>query len=262
MLKSYVFWKNFGAAVGLALVFVLIVGLWLRVHTHHGERYVVEDYVGMKLEDAMEKANAKTFDIVISDSIFRLDMEPHLVLSQNPIPGSGVKRKRKIYLTITSGEAPMVTLPQLVGSYDFDQYVKKLNRLGISATILSKQYNEKLEENTILGIYFGNRQITETEIRNGYEIPQGREIQFVVTERYTGRVTIPDLVCKKYPAATFIIEGRSLVVGEVFGDYEDITEAYVWRQDPDYIPNSEVEVGTIINLYLQKTLPAGCPVTF
>jgi len=50
--------------------------------------------------------------------------------------------------------------------------------------------------------------------------------------------------------------------GEVFGDYEDITEAYVWRQDPDYIPNSEVEVGTIINLYLQKTLPAGCPVTF
>jgi D-alanine-D-alanine ligase len=262
MLKSMIFWKNTIAAIAVALVFVFLVGLWLRVHTHHGERYVVGDYVGLKLEEATKKANAKTFEIVISDSIFRLDMEPHVVLSQNPISGSGVKRNRKVYLTITSGEAPMVAMPPIVGSYNYDQYVKKLNRIGISGSILSKQYNEKLEENTILGIYFANRQITESEIGAGYEIPQGSELQFVVTERYTGRVAIPNLVCKKYPAATFIIEGRSLVVGEIFGEYEDVTEAYVWRQDPAFVPNSEVELGTTINLYLQSTPPAGCPVTF
>jgi UDP-N-acetylmuramate--alanine ligase len=262
MFKSFVFWKNIIAATGLALAFIFLMGLWLKVHTHHGERYVVGNYVGLNLDEAHIKAKAKTFEIVVSDSIFRLDMEPHLVLSQNPISGSGVKRKRKIYLTITSGIPPMITLPSLVGAYNYDQYVKKLNRLGISGTILSKQYNDKLEENTILGIYLEGKQISEAEIKAGYQVAQGSEIRFVITERYTGRVTIPDLVCKKYPAAAFIIEGRNLVVGEVFGEFDEISEAYIWRQEPSFVPDTEIELGTTINLYLQKTPPQGCPVTF
>jgi len=258
-LKAGKLWKNIGGAAFLLLFFFLMVNLWLKLYTHHGERYLVGDYTGMELIDASRMASSKTFQIVIIDSIFRLDMGPGIVLNQNPAPGTGVKRNRKIYLTVTASQPPMVNLPSLAGNYNFEAYERKLGRIGVQAQILTKEYNETLEENTIIGVYYKDEKITESDLRVGYAVPQGSTISFVITERFTGKVPIPNLVCRTFATASFLLSSSQLMIGDTIGDYEFLESAYVWRQEPAYIPNQQIPIGTKVDLFLQTEAPQGCP---
>lgn len=257
-LKSIRLWKNVGWAGGVLLFFFLMVNLWLKLYTHHGERYLVGDYTGMELIDAQRMASTKTFQIVLIDSIFRLDMAPGIVLNQNPAPGTGVKRNRKIYLTVTASKPPMVKLPALAGNYNFEAYERKLARIGVQANILTKEYNETLEENTIIGVYYQNKKISESNLGAGYAVPQGAAISFVVTERFTGKVPIPNLVCRTFATASFLLSSSKLVMGDTIGDYEILESAYVWRQEPAFVPDRQIPIGTKVDLFLQNELPPGC----
>ena len=258
-LKSVKLWKNLGGAGAVLLFFFIMVNLWLKLYTHHGERYLVGDYTGMELIDAARMASAKTFEIVLIDSIFRLDMAPGIVLNQNPSPGTGVKRNRKIYLTVTASKPPMVNLPSLAGNYNFEAYERKLARIGVQAKILTKEYNETLEENTIIGVYYKDEKITEADLGTGYAVPQGAAISFVITERFTGKVPIPNLICRTFATASFLLSSNKLILGDTLGDYEFLEGAYVWRQEPAYLPNRQIPIGTKVDLFLQTELPAGCP---
>ncbi len=257
-LKSDRLWKNIGGAGAVLLFFFLMVNLWLKLYTHHGERYLVGDYTGMELVDAQRMASAKTFEIVLNDSIFRLDMGPGIVLNQNPAAGTGVKRNRKIYLTVTTSKPPMVNLPTLAGNYNFDAYERKLARIGVQATILTKEYNETLEENTIIGVYYQDEKISEADLGAGYAVPQGAAVNFVVTERFTGKVPIPNLVCRTFATASFLLSSSKLIIGDTIGEFEYLESAYVWRQEPAFVPDRQIPIGTKVDLFLQNELPPGC----
>ena len=258
-LKSPTFLKNFGGLLLVLLLFSLLVKGWLRSYTNHGESLQVHNYIGMDLYDAIEKAENRSFQVIISDSLFIVGESPNMVLDQDPKPLSRVKEKRRIYLTISSSTPPEMTLPDLIGSYDFDQYSRKLKRLDITAVIKERVFNGKLEENTILHFFYKGEKITDAMVKEGVKIPKGSTLEFVVTERNTGMVAIPDLICKKYSAASFLISGNNLNLGTVHGDVFDRNAAYVWKQDPAYSPGQQILMGTQVDIYLTETRPSGCP---
>ena len=98
-ISSTIFIRNFVGMLAFTGLLLMLVFGWLRCYTKHGESREVHNYIGLDLEDARDKAVKRSFNIVISDSLYVRDKEPNVVLDQNPKPLSEVKEnRRKIYL--------------------------------------------------------------------------------------------------------------------------------------------------------------------
>lgn len=258
-LRSPYFLKNFAALLGFLVFFFLLIRFWLNIYTNHGESLQVHDYTGMHLDEAIQKAKSRSFKVVVSDSIYLVDREPFTVLEQEPKPFSRVKENRRIYIIITKQTPDEVTLPNLVGSYDYDQYSRKLKLLDLKPTIVDREFSNRLEENTILHFFYKGQKITDADLRNAIKVPKGSVLEFVVTERTTNNVPIPNLICKNYKAASFQITGHQLNVGKIYGNVSDRDRAYVWKQEPAYESGRYIRMGTQINIYLTDSRPASCP---
>ena len=89
-------------------------------------------------------------------------------------------------------------------------------------------------------------------------MPQGAAVNFVVTERFTGKVPIPNLVCRTFATASFLLSSSKLIIGDTIGVYEILESAYVWRQEPAFVPDRQIPIGTKVDLFLQNELPPGC----
>ncbi len=257
-LRSPAFLRNIAAIlVTLGILYGLLV-FSLRIFTHHGSSIQIQDFTGMTIDQAREKAAANQLTLVITDSVFILEANPGTILNQLPEPFSRIKKNRSVYVTINSFMPPQVVLPSLVGNYDYNQYTRKLQRMGIKYRIIEKRFDQKLEANTILFFYFNGEEITDARLREGVKVPKGSTLDFVVTERRSDQVSIPDLTCKTYNQAAFVLSSMNLEIGQVFGEFANYDEAWVYRQDPPESGDIMVPVGTRVNLYLSAEYPAAC----
>ena len=255
---SPAFRRNALALVGVSALLYLVLVLSLRLFTHHGSSLQIQDFTGMNVASAKAKAREGKLELIIADSIFLVDEMPGIILNQYPKPFSRVKKNRSVYVTVNSSSPPPVILPGLVGAYDYGQYTRKLQRLGIKYRVLEKRFDAKLEANTILTVYFDGREISDNELRQGFRVPKGSTLDFIVTERKSNQVSIPDLRCKTYNQAAFVLSSVGLEIGQIQGDVADYSTAYVYRQDPPPTDALVAGLGTRINLYLSNTLPDDC----
>jgi eukaryotic-like serine/threonine-protein kinase len=258
--SSGIFLRNFGGIVGTITLFLILTFWWINCYTRHGESLLVEDYVGMDMDDAIAQAFDNSFEIVINDSTFIPGQDPGIILVQNPKPQSTVKKNRKVYVSVTKKVPEAIALPELRGGNDdYDNFSKKCERKYITTEVSKRVFSNKLEPNTILEVYYNGEKITD-KLNGGFSIPKGSTIQCEVTQRGGGTVPIPELVCKKYDAATFLASNFNLSIGSVIADntVTDQNAAYVWRQVPRYSPSGNMKVGGQIDIYLTQYKPRDC----
>ncbi len=258
LFKSGYFWKNvLGAALFLLLCF-LIVRTAITWYTNHGQSVQLPDFVGMSRTDAESKADDMGLTLKFEKGAFDPNRPAGTVTLQHPRAGAGVKTNRSIYLTVLTDEAPLIKLPPLVGQYDYEQYTTRLQRLGeIRSRVRQQVYDGKQEDNTILHFFYGDRKITEEDLRGGQvEIPKGSELEFVVTIRATGEVAVPSIRCRTYAEMEFLLDGSDLKIGQVFGDVADRSTSYVVRSVPEQ--GKMVPVGSRFDVYLSEVRPADC----
>ncbi|MBK7410605.1 MAG: PASTA domain-containing protein [Saprospirales bacterium] len=258
-LTSLFFWKSFSAMVGAALLLTSLIFFWMKCYTNHGQSVQVQDYTNMTVKEATAKARNRSFRVEVIDSIWRDGIEPNIVLEQTPNPFSRVKEKRTIYLTVSKNTAEEVTLPTLVGNYDYFQYQKKLANKGVYTSIRERIFDNKQAENTILYFFYKDEKITETSLKSGVRIPKGSTLEFVITERGGELVEVPDFTCKQLTAAEFLIATLDLNIGNIKSDVTvtDQTSAYVYNQKPE--PGQTIRVGEQVDLYITQDPPLGCP---
>ncbi|SEP87033.1 PASTA domain-containing protein [Neolewinella agarilytica] len=258
LFKSGYFWKSiFGALLFFLLCFVLLrVGM--NLYTAHGKSTELPNFVDMQRADAEALADDMGLKLKFEKGPFDPNRPAGLVVLQHPKPGAGVKKNRSIYLTILNDEAPLITLPDLVGKYDYTEYSTYIEGIGdIRSKIREQVYDPKLEENTIIHLFFDDRKITDSDLRGGnVQVPQGSTLEFVVSVRQTGEVKVPDLKCKRFGVVEFLLDGSDLLVGTIHGNVSDQSEAYVIRTEP---PGGKmVPVGSKFDIYLSARRPDGC----
>ncbi len=257
LFKDPILWKNLGVMFIVSLLLFFLVRIALNLYTHHGKTLTVENYTGMTFKDAKKKAGKRSFKAVVLDSVYLLDRPSGIVITQNPAPNSEVKKNRTIYLTISGGTAPEVQLPDLIGNDDFEQYRRKLERLGINARIRAQEFDPKLEDNTILYLFYGDQRISPADLKKGVDIPKGSTLEVVVSVRNTGRVELPDLRCMTYDEAIFALRASKLELG--FVDTPDGSRSgYVVRQSPSYSPGRTLAVGEKVSFVLRRQQPEDC----
>ena len=259
-LKSTIFLKNFGIFLVLAFLGIFVTKIWLNYYTNHGQALKVPDFIQMDFDEANRLAADKSFELVISDSVFLLNQAPHRVLVQDPPANFKVKENRKIYVTVTKNIPDLVKIPNLLaGNDDFKQYSRKLKRIGVDAKVVDRKYSIKLEKNTILEIKYDGENITE-KVGTGFQVPMGSTLEFVVTDRGGGTVEVPNLICKSYDAAKFLIKNYGLKVGNatVGTKVKNPEQAYVSKQNPAYRPGATMDIGATIDVEIVGSLPKNC----
>jgi D-alanine-D-alanine ligase len=257
LLKSGYLWKNAGVAVLFFLLCFMLLRISMSWYTAHGKSTELPDFIGLQKVEAEELADDLGLKLKFEKGPFDAKRPPGQVVLQYPKPGAGVKKNRSIYLTILTDEAPLITLPPLVGNYDYSQYTTKIERMGdIGSRIREQVYDPKLEENTILHFFDGETKVTDAMTRNGYQVPKGSMLEFVVSVRQTGEVRVPNLNCKRFGVVEFLLDGSDLIVGTVHGNVPDRSEAFVIRTEP---PGGKmVPVGSRFDIYLSERLPDNC----
>jgi len=257
MLMSGYFWKNALAAMLFFVVCFFVLKAGLGFYTSHGQSVELPNFVDMPRTEAQKIADDLGLSIKFENGVFDPDRPAGLVVLQHPKAGAGVKKNRSVYLTVLSDEAPLIRLPGLVGNYDYTQYTNRLDEeADIKSKIREQVYDPKQEENTILHFFYGDQKITDADLKAGVKVPQGSELEFVVTVRQTGEVRVPDIKCKRFGTAEFMLDGSDLLVGEVYGNVSDRSEAFVVRTEP---PGGKmVPVGSKFDIYLAQRRPDNC----
>lgn len=256
-ITSPIFLRNLAGIVVASLLLFTLLTVLLRLYTRHGsDQVVVDKYLEMNFSEAKRQARGKDLRAVVIDSTFVINMPPNIVIEQDPKPGSKVKKRRTVYLWVTGGQAPDVLLPGLAGKDDFETYRRELDRRGIQLTIKERQFDRKLEENTILGFYYQESPVSVAQVNSGFKVPKGSKMEAIVSKRSDGNVNLPDLVCQTFEAAQFALESNQLKLGEVYGTRSD--QAYVWKQEPAYEPGVRIPIGSTIVLHLTAEVPEGC----
>ena len=248
-----------GIAAAAVLLF-LLVDWGLDYYTRHDQRLEVGTYTRMEVDQAARAIASDDFRMEVIDSVFLVDEPPGIVLRQDPPAGAFVKEGRRIYLTVTKTVPDQVTLPALAGTYEFDRYLRKLALLDLTGVVREQRYSSRYQPNTILEVYYDGREISEIELRNGFRVPRGSQLSFVVSSSSGGQASLPDLTCMTYDEAAFTIENNRLSVGTVTEDatVTDRASAYVWRQDPTPTSGRLVGFDAPVALYLTQAPPTEC----
>jgi beta-lactam-binding protein with PASTA domain len=260
-LSSRIFLINFAKMAGVVLVLVLLTNGWLRCYTNHGESVQVEDFTGLHILDAKKQGHGKDFRFEVIDSVWQEGKPGGIIQSQNPPPFARVKEGRKIYVTVTQWQPELVRLPQFsLSSYDYDRYAAKIARRSIKSRVKERVFDKKQAENTILYFYFKGEKITERDIKNGYDVPMGSTLDFVVTERLSNVMEIPDLMCMTFSTAEFLVSTSNLNIGLIEEDatVTNRSTAYIFRQEPPFDSLKTIPMGGQINVWLTQEKPVNC----
>lgn len=252
------------AMVVLSLIIFLLTIIFLRVYTQHGSRVSMADYSGMIVEEAVQAAKKEKFDVIVVDSVYLIDYPGNQIIRQSPSPGSWVKPGRKVYLTVTKSVAEEVTsglFPDMYGKSFENIKILLDRRYDLKSKVIKRAFDLGPKD-MVLEAYFGDQLIVNKEKQNReIKIPKGSTIDFVLSQRTKGPISIPNLVCLKYSAVDFVLKTNELNIGRVLinGSIADTMNTYVVKQDPAFSANGEINIGEKIDVYLSANKPDTCP---
>jgi len=112
-LFTRLFLRHLLLSVGVTLVLVWVVLMSLSWYTNHNEYIIVPDYRTLDFRQVQADPANASYRFQVIDSVFDVTKTGGSILSQDPLPGSKVKRDRMVYLTIASLVPEKTVMPEL-----------------------------------------------------------------------------------------------------------------------------------------------------
>lgn len=205
-----------------------------------GDERELPDVIEMTLEQATNVLEKEGFNVIIKDSLFDANHGIGTVIEQNPYPFATVKEGRRVYLTISIGEKPII-MPKLIGLSPRD------------AELTIKSYNLKIGSKSYMpsDIYLEGTVI-------GQSYPQGQQIKpntrisiTISLGKLKEEKTVPALVGKSLYEAKQSLKMNGIKVGEItYEERENILPETVLKQSLEV--GIKVEPGVFIDLVVSK----------
>jgi eukaryotic-like serine/threonine-protein kinase len=246
--KSKQFLINISLIILLFIILTYLTLTLLKTYTHHGKSLSVPDFHGLSIEqtEMLTKQHKLRYQIV--DSAYVPDIIPGRVLTQHPLPDSKVKQRRTIYITIASVSPERVKVPAIV-NVSLREAQSRLENAGLRLGIV--EYRPSEYQNLVLGSRLRGDPYPLDTI-----LPKGTLIDLIVGKGLSNEKTeTPNLFGMYLADVRDIIYNSSLNMGVLIYDQTvisptDTLNARVWKQNPKYAPNVQVELGVSINLWL------------
>lgn len=163
---------NVAAMAVVVVVAVFITFRWIDSYTEHGVALVVPDVTGMEEADAITKLGQHDFVGVISDHVYIKGVAPGEITAQRPAAQAKVKRGRKVYLTVSSGNQPMIAIPDIADNSSLRQAESRLRAAGFK---LAPNDTIAGDLDWVYSVRYKGR-----ELQGGELIPEGAELTLVI----------------------------------------------------------------------------------
>ncbi len=163
---------NVSAMAVVVVVAVFITFRWIDSYTEHGVALVVPDVTGMEEADAITKLGQHDFVGVVSDHVYIKGVAPGEITAQRPAAQAKVKRGRKVYLTVSSGNQPMIAIPDIADNSSLRQAESRLRAAGFK---LAPNDTIAGDLDWVYSVRYKGR-----ELQGGELIPEGAELTLVI----------------------------------------------------------------------------------
>ncbi len=247
-LISRFFLKHLLIAISIIVFMSIIVLLFLRIYTRHGQAFSVPDITGLSIPEADSILTARDLRYQIVDSVYNANLTRGSIIDQNPRPEFKVKENRTIFLTINAFNPEIIRMPNIVG-VSLRQAKAIVQTAGLNIGKLT--YIPDIAVNNVLQQkYKGN------VIEEGDSIVKGSQIDLVLGRGLSNEKTAaPDLVGLYFEQAKERITHRYLNLGAViydasFEDAEDSINAFIWKQKPEFNEDAMMNLGSSVDIWL------------
>lgn len=163
---------NLVAMAAVVVAAVLITFRWIDSYTEHGVAIIVPDITGMQEEDAVQVLGKHHLVGVVDDYTYIKGVPVGEIINQRPAQNAKVKRGRKIYLTVSSGNQPMIAVPDVADNSSLRQAESRLRAAGFK---LTPHDTIDGELDWVYGIRYNGRELQGQE-----KIPEGSELTLII----------------------------------------------------------------------------------
>lgn len=163
---------NVLAMVVVIAVVVFVALNWIDNYTQHGKSVKVPKVKGLHISKVEEILRQSKIECVVTDSIYKKEEAAGTVMEIRPDEGSSVKEGRKVFVTVSSNQTPLMTVPDVVENSSYRQAMAKILAAGFNLT-----EDEVVEGNNdwIYGVKYNGRLIS-----SGEKLPKGATLTLVV----------------------------------------------------------------------------------
>ena len=237
----------------VVLVGALVFGffqVYLPITTNHGETIVVPKVTGMNQADLEDYLDERNLDFLVDDSTYNAGIKPGTVLQQEPKAGEQVKEGRKLYVTVSMKNPPVIKMPKLTdGSVKNAQMILKSYDLVVGQL----KFVPNILKDAVL-----RQSVDGKEIAAGDPITKGTRVDLEVGDGLGNQeFPVPNLVNMPADEATTLLVGQGLQVGEIFYQSAPNGEAdgMVIKQRPVPGAGSTIRMGQLVDLWVAGSGP-------
>lgn len=240
--QRYPLAKHLIFMVGASVAILFLVFLLIKVYARQGKEYELSDLRGRVLTE-LEDDNPLHLRYVVIDSIFNADSEGGIVMMQDPKPGTLIKTRRKVYVTVTAYNPSDVVLPEL-GNMTVRSAVSALESAGLRCGRL--RFVDSPYRNVILECSCKGKLVYA-----GEKMGQGATIDLTVGLG-EGRATtlVPFVIGQSQSKVRRGLLSASLNVGkEHFEGVTNRNTAVCYKLEPDYTGVTRYPLGTTVEVW-------------
>lgn len=237
--------KKFVIQILIAVLAMLVVSFLLLksldLYSRHGSHIVVPHVVDLKAEAATEKLDDEGLEAIITDSLYEDGKAPGIILEQNPTGGAEVKKGRKVYLLVSTGNPPMVEVPDLR-----DLSLREANALLETKGLKLGKVGKRPGPGAVLDMKYKGRSFPPKT-----KLEKGSVVDVVVgTGTGEGLVPVPNLSGMSRTEVINTLSSLNLGLGfEKFENVKDSSRAKVTRQYPGATDEPSINVGEVIDVW-------------
>lgn len=200
--------KSLFIFIGLVIFIMLMDKVIMPWYTKHGEEYDLIDVTTRPLPEAVEVLNDEGFNPVVVDSVYDVNYAPGVVIRQNPLPFTKVKKGRRIYLVVSIGDKPAY-MPNLIGATVKDaEFRLKDHSLDLNRIIYD--FSE----------FYGNGVVINQSVPAGESVERNQKINITVSlGPPPASMEVPTLVGKSLIHARKELETIGVPLGKIRYQY-------------------------------------------
>jgi serine/threonine-protein kinase len=141
--QSLLWWQKILVVFGLFLLFFVFIDLIsMPLYTRHGSEYELPDVTEKQIDEANKILDDNGFLPIVQDSAYDSFYPPGTVIRQNPVPFATVKKGRRVYLVVSSGERP-IYMPDLIKE-SLTNAELRLREAGLELNKTFWEYSEEI----------------------------------------------------------------------------------------------------------------------
>lgn len=202
--------------IGLFLLFLFVIfmdAVAMPLYTRHGDEYELPDVTLKPISEAMSILKDNGFIPILQDSLYSEQYAPGTVVQQNPAPLRKVKKGRRVYLIISSGER-QVPMPDLITKTLTDAVIELQDR-GMFQYDTTYVFSDSIEYNEEK-VPTPEGTVIRQSVPTGEKVPVSKKVLLTVSMGPApSQRVVPNLFGKSLKHALTILAEIHLPVGKI-----------------------------------------------